>query len=479
MKIKLSCGLVMLFLVLCISIGFVYRAIPVITTIEGSYLTILKGTLFGGLIGFVISIVFAMLLSSDVTTTKIFQRFVNIETGEKTDWQHVATKTESPLSREIDAVTAISIFLVALGLLSGFYSTTSIDNWRSKDDDLGFIMFSNNDAGWITTESMYNSHNDHVLFTPDEGITWKEIDFGELSGSIPSIFFIDKQTGWAISNNSVIKTINGGTSWKKQYKLKDSWMVKDIHFTDKSTGWAVGRRVLLHTNDSGKNWEMMRIYGSYLDEGVEVATETHEGTAQDNEYKHTSFEITDYDLRDVYFLDKYHGWAVGDKIVKTTDGGESWSIKKCDVRDPYKIYFIDRSIGWIIGNKIMLTIDGGEEWNIVEADNDRYVLRSVYFTSDQNGFAVGMDRKEIPSHEVILTTDNGGRTWAEIFSSKNQRKVYKIGEKPNHLNIGSLYDIFFSSDKNGYAVGKFGTVIQTKDGGKTWTHPKLKRYYRF
>ena len=52
----------------------------------------------------------------------------------------------------------------------------------------------------------------------------------------------------------------------------------------------------------------------------------------------------------------------------------------------------------------------------------------------------------------ILLTKNGGRTWTDA-------------ESPVTVN---LYDIKLYSRSEAIAVGALGSVIQTKDGGKTW-----------
>ena len=40
------------------------------------------------------------------------------------------------------------------------------------------------------------------------------------------------------------------------------------------------------------------------------------------------------DLQDVYFVDKNHGWAVGDSgtIIATMDGGNTWKIQISSIR---------------------------------------------------------------------------------------------------------------------------------------------------
>jgi len=73
-------------------------------------------------------------------------------------------------------------------------------------------------------------------------------------------------------------------------------------------------------------------------------------------------------------------------------------------------------------------------------------LFSVTFVPPQSGWAVG-------SYGVILHTEDGGRTWTK-------------------QNSGTEYDlcsVTFVNELSGWAAGKFGTILHTEDGGRSWT----------
>jgi photosystem II stability/assembly factor-like uncharacterized protein len=42
------------------------------------------------------------------------------------------------------------------------------------------------------------------------------------------------------------------------------------------------------------------------------------------------------------------GWSVGSNVMKTTDGGDTWTIQNSDFysRD---VYFLDKNLGWVLG----------------------------------------------------------------------------------------------------------------------------------
>jgi hypothetical protein len=60
----------------------------------------------------------------------------------------------------------------------------------------------------------------------------------------------------------------------------------------------------------------------------------------------------DFVMRDIFFTDEDHGWAVGDKgaILYTPDAGETWLSLDTPVEtDLLDLVFIKGRIGWAVG----------------------------------------------------------------------------------------------------------------------------------
>lgn len=94
----------------------------------------------------------------------------------------------------------------------------------------------------------------------------------------------------------------------------------------------------------------------------------------------------------------------------------------------------------------ILLSQNGNDWTQAEVPVQAN-LNSVYFVSDELGWAVGHDA-------TILVTRDGGVTW--------QLQHYRPEtDKP-------LFDIFFVNDKKGIAVGAYGMFLRTDDGGNSW-----------
>lgn len=140
-----------------------------------------------------------------------------------------------------------------------------------------------------------------------------------------------------------------------------------------------------------------------------------------------------------------------------------------------------RIIGVGLRGLIVLSDDGGNTWRQaqVPVQSD---LTAVTFPTRTRGWAVG--------HEgVILTTHDAGETWTKQFDGKMaatllpeyyQKRInagdasmqryldhVKLNDKRASATLPYL-SVYFENDQTGYAVGSFGSIIATQDGGKTW-----------
>jgi photosystem II stability/assembly factor-like uncharacterized protein len=133
---------------------------------------------------------------------------------------------------------------------------------------------------------------------------------------------------------------------------------------------------------------------------------------------------------------------------------------------------------------VLYSDDGGKNWQQanVPVSSD---LVAVTFATPSNGWAVGHDG-------VVLTTDDGGHTWTrqldgrrlgdvmlEAYTSERtatlatdpKRAAALVDEAKRYAQQGaenSLLDVWFQDATTGYAVGAFGLILRTSDGGKRW-----------
>jgi len=196
--------------------------------------------------------------------------------------------------------------------------------------------------------------------------------------------------------------------------------------------WAVGfEGTVVHTADGGKTWERQQ-------------------------------PPVQQDFYDVRFTAPQHGWIVGKygTVLKTTDGGRTWVQQQSGTEQRlFDAHFVDENTGWVVGTMgtILHTADGGKRWVSQGWKEDKY-YNAVYFIDRQRGWLVG-------EYSAIYHTEDGGMTWSAQQCADIQPKETEddFPPPPPHL-----YDIFFRSQKEGWAAGMDGIIIKTEDGGETW-----------
>jgi photosystem II stability/assembly factor-like uncharacterized protein len=166
-------------------------------------------------------------------------------------------------------------------------------------------------------------------------------------------------------------------------------------------------------------------------------------------------------LRDVWFADEAHGWAVGDAntIIATDDGGKSWTAQTAPggFNALYGITFADRLHGWVVGGieghppgTILATGDGGQTWRTQRSKGSD--LYAVAFADEDTGWAVG-------AQGLVLATADGGGHWRT--------------QRPASGQDGWLRDVTALDADHVWAVGEtremHGLVLSTADGGDHWT----------
>lgn len=236
--------------------------------------------------------------------------------------------------------------------------------------------------------------------------------------------------------------------------------------------------------------------------------------------------LDDACLRNLCFIDKKLGWAVGDRgvIVHTNDGGKHWLLQSSGVGCRLdSVHFISPTEGWASGGwyeadtqlsrgVLLHTVDGGQSWNRMAVDLPR--MRKVHFRSPREGTAVG-DWSPIHLGGTFVTYD-GGHSWQSAPPSESQStrdladtngplvtlddagrlmhnydfhagaaindqlwtagmpgdRIFSIGPggvKACNSGISApIHSLFFIDAMHGWAACSFGTILHTTDGGQSW-----------
>lgn len=144
------------------------------------------------------------------------------------------------------------------------------------------------------------------------------------------------------------------------------------------------------------------------------------------------------------------------------------------------------------------SVDGGKSWAQarVPLSSD---LTAVQMIDRKRGFAVGHDG-------AVLRTDDGGASWIKLLDGRAANKLVQeslqrkvdgaagdeearrlLGEAQRNTALGPdkpFLDLWFANANEGFVVGAYNLILQTRDGGRSWSswferaeNPKLLNLY--
>ena len=242
-------------------------------------------------------------------------------------------------------------------------------------------------------------------------------------------------------------SVNAQNSWEK-IDSPTSHRLTSVVFSDSLNGWAAGDSgIVIHTADGGKSWE--------------------------TQYHNDSLSIVN-----LCFLDAQYGFAsasssmyepFGSFLLKTTNGGESWSGDYMRIGELFVNYvcFLDSLKGFAVGYPgfFMRTSDGGESWRPVTRDSSIYAGYPPYkikFLNETYGYACGGVRDVTG---VIWRTTDGGLSWDTVVDTSSA--------PPEPLFALQIFDSL-----NVIAMGgdpEYGaSTMRTSDAGNFWQYDTLR-----
>ncbi|MDX1946063.1 MAG: YCF48-related protein [Pirellulaceae bacterium] len=297
---------------------------------------------------------------------------------------------------------------------------------------------------------------------------------------LTAITFLDADRGWAVGDRGVIwHTADGGRSWKLQ-NSGVACRLEAVQFFDANIGWVVGgwtqpythetHGVVLRTRDGGRTWQNTP--------GLTLPALTH-----------------------AKFFDAKAGWAIGEAaslfpsgVFRTDDGGRTWApVPKGETLGWVTGDFRDPRSGAVAGWGGTLGLVTANEIRPTRTPNlgSRF-LRRMQLTGEVGGWLVG-------DGGLVLTTADAGFTWTgppgrlpDIATSEIDFRALAV--RGNHVWIAGapgtcvvhspdggqtwetfrtdqtapLRALFFLDEYRGWAVGALGTILHTRNGGKTW-----------
>ena len=205
-------------------------------------------------------------------------------------------------------------------------------------------------------------------------------------------------------------------------------------------------------------------------------------------------------IRRIRFFDSAHGWAIGEPsayfpsgVFATDDGGRSWSaLPTGGTRRWLTGDFIDPDTGALAGRTSALAAVRRRAIETLPSDYGLRALRRMELLAPAGGWLVGDGGLVLATHDLgkswqtpegempaaarrhfdfdalavsgahawiagtpgtrILTTADAGRSWSLVPTGQPL----------------PIHGLAFVDERNGWAVGELGTILATRDGGRTW-----------
>jgi photosystem II stability/assembly factor-like uncharacterized protein len=247
-----------------------------------------------------------------------------------------------------------------------------------------------------------------------------------------------------------------------------------------------GDYVLVHTGDAGRTWRelpdtwqhavppafwflnasvgwfsCLNAYCTHETPGVEVRRTVDGG-------RHWNIATSKAAVLGMAFTDERNGIAqafdVGDPIVRTSDGGRTWSkIDPPHLRKVENVVLLSGQTAWVTdheGEDLMIfrTTDGGRSFGESRAPlpSDWPTVREIAFVDPNHGW-IALGHKQDDEVRLLQTAD-GGRTWVSM-SAPSVRSANSVPQ----------------SDVLGFVSPQTGFVFSTESEGPPWWDPKDRK----
>jgi photosystem II stability/assembly factor-like uncharacterized protein len=277
----------------------------------------------------------------------------------------------------------------------------------------------------------------------DGGASWQALP--HVSGNAASVRMGSTSVGWTATGGRLLRMAGPGGYWTE---LLPTARAKTVDAIDDLRAWALADTFLQRTVDGGLTWATINLPGMR-------------------------------EARDIDFVDATRGWMTGqndqivgscpdydEQIYRTTDGGQTWtpllaggSPWRCQ-RGLNQVVFVDANRGWVTGRDLLLrTSDGGLSWTAVDTTSARSTF--IDFVDSQRGWRILVPIS--PDETYVQRTSNGGATWQTILATS----TYFVPE---------FTVVDFVNASEGWVAGEQGLVWYTKDGGATWSQTTFADY---
>lgn len=208
--------------------------------------------------------------------------------------------------------------------------------------------------------------NGTALKTTNAGATWNTMTTGTTT-NLRYVHFIDASNGYiAGASGLILKTVDGGATWTPTTTGTSS-LITSLYFTSTSIGYAAGAAgTMLKTTTGGSSWSPLASGVGTTLAGIQFTTSATAIACGDGGVIRQTFTSgtswggvtsgTTDNLSGLDFYDANNGFIVGGNptlntgnILRTTDGGASWTGFLPGTSRLTKVDLLDENLGYAVG----------------------------------------------------------------------------------------------------------------------------------
>ena len=160
--------------------------------------------------------------------------------------------------------------------------------------------------------------------------------------------------------------------------------------------------------------------------------------------------------------------AAGDRgyILRSMDQGQSWQQIPTPVSVALTdLFFVDDQYGWAVGHSgvILHTQNGGQSWQL-QTDGKRTNHRVVRY------YQQSVEKLEEQINQLSGDAQEEAEIALEALQFKLEDAEVALEDGPSN----PLLSVWFNNRQQGWAVGAYGMMLSTQDGGTNWQVHNLK-----
>lgn len=148
----------------------------------------------------------------------------------------------------------------------------------------------------------------------------------------------------------------------------------------------------------------------------------------------------------------------------STNGGQIWeAASESDVGSCTTLSFVDTQSGWVLVHDLKATADGGQTWEEVTLPEDVHEVIAISLRTPSEGYVLTPDG-------ILVQTPDGGKSWSHLALDIKDHGEMHIA--PHNLPTATVR--FFDADHGLVVLSLVGdgeskvVALRTADGGQTW-----------